>query len=97
MDTTQTTSESLAFVMVGCPRCARKVLPWHDLTEAGDIVRRCLRCDTVLDPTEQELALRFSWLEIEQMGYDEREPERLRSRGCSSGDGGCSGACSSQP
>lgn len=90
----QLTPDSLPFVMVHCPRCACKVLPWHDLDEGGEIVPRCLRCDAFLQATPGDLALRFSWTEVEQMGYGESEPDRLRSRGCSSG--GCSGACATR-
>ena len=87
----------MPFAMVTCRACARKVLPWTDLTDDGSLVRRCLHCDAALEPTDRELALRLSWVEVQALGYEPVPPERVRSGVCGSdGDGGCGGACSSK-
>lgn len=83
---------ALPFVMVACPSCARKVLPWTDLADDGSLVQRCLHCDTPVEATERELLLRLSWAELEALGFQEVPPARVRSGVCGT-DGGCGSSC----
>jgi hypothetical protein len=88
--------ERQAFQLLPCDACGRRVLPYIRLSDYGDLERRCLHCDGPVH--ESDGGLRFSYVEVLEMGYDDVPiSERIKPRWCGSDEGGsCGTACSSR-
>jgi hypothetical protein len=70
------------FLFGACPACGKRVLTHTDFGPAGNELRRCLHCDTIITTSELEAA---TGSELEANGY-----VVIEARTCGGG-GGCGG------